>query len=38
VIDSELTRKELDLGIKTARDLSAETFLHFTDPREKSPR
>jgi len=27
VIDSELSREELDLGIKTAQDLSAETFL-----------
>ena len=32
VIDSELSREELDLGIKTARDLSAETFLSLHRP------
>ena len=32
VIDSELSREELDSGIKTARDLSAETFLSLHRP------
>ena len=32
MIDSELSREELDLGIKTARDLSAETFLSLHRP------
>jgi hypothetical protein len=32
VIDSELSREELDSAIKTARDLSAETFLSLHRP------
>ena len=32
VIDSELSREELDLGVKTARNLSAETFLSLHRP------
>ena len=32
MIDSELSREELDSGIKTARDLSAETFLSLHRP------
>ena len=32
MIDSELSREELDLGIKTAQDLSAETFLSLHRP------
>ena len=38
VIDLELSREELDSGIKTARDLSAETFLSLHRPKgEISP-
>ena len=32
VIDSELSREELDSGIKTTRNLSAETFLSLHRP------
>ena len=36
VIDSELSREELDLGVKTAQDLSAETFLSLHRPEGES--